>query len=257
MKAGLRALLAVLLLAGVVTAAWGAEDDWRINVRTDDNLETEYFPVMDSYYGVYPSSSDGYDTTAPIQDEQAVFPWPREGYEIDALCTAIIDGDTTMAYRRDIKAPFAPPPAKVWDLRVYAFRDATYANIRLQFFSVSSTLMPPGASAAMHLLKMVDNRGVANASANGTTWEIEIPDAFASDLPYNVREAGTTNWTTSVLLPRLSLNVPDQFVTYADVNAQGYAMQYIVTEPVPEPSGLIALACGLAGLTGVMWRRRP
>ncbi len=109
----------------------------------------------------------------------------------------------------------------------------------------------------MHLLKMVDNRGVANAPANGTTWEIEIPGAFVSDVPYNVREVGTTNWTTSVLLPRLSLNVPDLFVTYADANAQGYAMQYIVTEPVPEPSGLVALACGLAGLTGVMWRRRP
>lgn len=255
MKARVRALLAVLLLAAAVTAAWGAEDDWRINVRTDDNLETEYFPIMNSYYGVYPSSSDGYDTTAPIQDEQAIFPMPRD--EVDAYCTAIIDGDTTKAYWKDIKAPFAPPPAKVWDLRVYAFRDAAYANIRLQFFSVSSTLMPPEASAPVHLLKMVDNRGVANAPANGTTWEIDIPDTFASDVPYNVREVGTTNWSTGVLLPRLSLSVTDLFVTYEHANAQGYVMQYIVTEPVPEPSGLLALACGLVGLTGVMWRRRP
>ena len=227
----MRKVLAVfcsLFLASSIVLA--SENSWRLNLRVSDSIQTDTFT-----WGVAPTGLDGVDTNDGV-DNMSLHPAP--------VAEGLIPGSTSL-WLRVIHSPASPMTypdrIKRWEIRVGEFEDGQGNVLRLGFYSVSSTLLPPASDGGYpvgYRLVMINNRGVAGAPANGTTWEIPIPTAHI--LP----PIGP-----SITLP--VLRVPR---SYAGV-LSGYAMelhQYVV----PEQASVMALGMGAAALGLALKRRR-
>lgn len=227
-------LVLVLLVSSVVFAA---ENNWRFKIRADDNAGAMY---SDSQVGMYPTSLDTYDA----QDRVAAYLATPDGATVAAWCSGTLT-DRTEQFYADIKQKPLTGAQKAWDLRVYALKDATYSNLRLQFFpmSTSTAIAPPSSVngiGVVYYLKMVNNRGVSGAPANGTRWDVPLPTVLLTTVSF-----------FDLVLPVNVLSVS----TYAAAEAEGYVMEFGM-EPIPEPSALLALGTGVAGLAGFVMRRR-
>ena len=206
----------------IVGAVQAAEDNWRIGIKADDGAGL----------GGAPATQLGVSATGVGSMVAA--------YGVDITGTTIwVVGDRgdSNTYGRDIKVGDTSLP-KVWDLRVAALPSSAYTAIRLQFLQVNPTYNQPasvGGVPVVYNLKMVNNRGVAGAPANGTIWNL-------------------TTLPTQIITPTLPmLNLSG--ASHAAMLAEGYVMKF-TQEPVPEPSSLLALGTGFAALAGLVIRRR-
>ncbi|MDI6813935.1 MAG: PEP-CTERM sorting domain-containing protein, partial [Desulfitobacteriaceae bacterium] len=142
-----------------------------------------------------------------------------------------------------------------WDMRVFVLHSGTNPYIRLNFTCISSVagMAPPSqinGVPVLYYIKMVDNRGVPGAPANGTEWIIPIPTVYTTATPFFQLVLPTgfsgTNGPNDIMLTD---SHPDYALT------EGYIMEYGF-KPVPEPSTMLAFGTGIAGLVGFVIRRR-
>jgi len=214
---------ALLLLAGVAllgVAVQASEDSWRIGIRPDDGSGGHVGTTLT--IGVFSSTS-----TSPLDFTSS---------DSAVVAAAGLPG----ALDQQILLSSSPYP-RIWELRVAALKDATYDLIRLTFRTITMPTLPPqtvlGGQQAAYKLKMVNNKGVMGAPADGTSWTLPIPTSHS----------GIGYW--SVSLPLLTLSANDETHLLAD----GYVMEFR-QEVVPEPGSLVALGLGLSAL--LAFRRR-
>jgi len=130
------------------------------------------------------------------------------------------DGDTGF-YSTDYRAPLAPGETKTWLIYFWALSGTTPANLGVNWATVSSYPLPSNITAKLESIQKPE--GITGGPAVGTVWTTP---------PY-------------VTLP-----------FYATSNGlNGYGFKFTLTA-VPEPSSLLALAGGIAGLGGLALRRK-
>lgn len=244
------ACLVVVFSITMAAMASAAENNWRFYLKADDGAGS--FSASAMTIGVGPTAKDGnYSDEAASDAADLRFPIASTPSSVKAVEGKFLD----MLWNRDIKGPRAPwthpiyydpdyPPyyhRKVWDLRVAGLSEASdLSPIRLQFLTISSAMFPTASISGKpirYYLKMVDNKGVENAPANGKIWEIPIPTVHS----------GTPYFTLTLPTLKLTANTEGTFIN------EGYKMEFYQT---PEPSSLLALGAGLMGLAGFASRRR-
>jgi len=238
--------LVVVLTITMAAMASAAADNWRFYLRADDG--EGMYGANALTIGVTPTSTDGNYSDQPGSDAADLrFPIASTPSTVKAVEGVFPVGGVGMLWNRDLKSPRAPwgPPIyggeKVWDLRVAGLTDTSALTpIRLSFLTISSTMLPTasiGGKTVQYWLKMVDNKGVGAAPANGTIWSIPIPAVHL----------GTAYFTVTLPTLKLSANTEGVFIN------EGYKMEFYQT---PEPSSLMALGAGLMALGGLASRRR-
>jgi len=234
----------VLLSTSTASLCAGAENNWRFYLLADDGAGM--FSASPMTIGVYSSSLDGnYSDQAASDGQDLRFPMA-----VTVATVKAVEGQFLgVLWNRDVKSPRAPwtpiySGRKVWDLRVAGLGVAdSRTPIRLSFLTIGSALLPtPSVSGkpVKYWLKMVDNRGMAGAPANGTTWSIPIPTAHSWATPY-----------FTLTMPTIRLSGMDEGIMLNE----GYKMEFW-QEAVPEPSSMMALGAGIMALAGYAFRRR-
>lgn len=235
MKRVVVVLLAVLLLT---TAAMSADQNsWRVSLKAD--IGPSATSASTAAFGVYPTSLEGWDT----QDGTPGDPHIDVVDESTVHIGAVVPGQAGLYYK-SIKAPTMPSPEKTWDFYVAGKFACQGTVIRLRAVTLSSGSLPTTTFSGIpvgYALRMVDNKSVIGAPANGTTWDLPTPTAHSA----------TAYWTMPVNLPMIRLS--DE--TNMSLLAEGYKLQF-VQMAVPEPSGLLALGGCLVGLAGFIRRRK-
>ncbi len=235
-----KVLAITLMLLLVATAAMAAENSWRILLLADDGFGNN--AGSRRYVGVAPTGQEGLDS-----QDGATASYGTDTPGTTNLLSAVVTGATPL-YGKSIKAATLPVPEKTWDFYVAGNANAVGEGIRIKAMTVANQLPTPtfaGAPAPLqYAIRMVNNRGMVDAPANGSLWLIPTPA---------VGTAGNVMfWSSPINLPRLNLAVG----TSAQLVANGYKLQFVQMPPVPEPSGLLALGAGLMGLVGFVTRRR-
>jgi len=268
----MKKVLAITCLLVLLTLVLGAmasaqtQPQWRFYLKADSGAGANSNGAMT--IGTYSSSKDGFGTLDGLASD---------GQDAKAsIATAtntrgVVGALNDNAWIKDVKSPRVPlDPAynlgqpgpngsimgvtpnyeanrKIWDLRVWcnplADPNTTGDITRLTFTTIGSTVMPPATilptpGPAKYWLRMVDNKNIEGAPANGTVWAIPIPTVHSTTVPY------------------FTLTLPNRVISVASAAAvleEGYKMQFFQT---PEPSSLLALGAGLMGLAGFASRRR-
>lgn len=226
-------ILAVLLLLAV-SAALATEDSWRVRLDADDGYG--YSSAIGASLGVYPASVDGWDAQDGSEYGGLIADMPQ-------TCMHVATEIGGIAYPKDIKAPARS--MTTWDFFVAANVNSVANVIRLQLYTINTTAMPAfdwEGHPVGYSVRMVDNRGIPGAPANGTRWMVPVPTTFSHYVPF---------WNSPVNLPVIKLSQS----TNAALLNEGYQLQ-LVAGPMPEPSSILALGAGALGLAGYAIRRR-
>lgn len=239
MKKVLAITLMLLLLA---TAAMCAENNWRITIKADNGAGAS--PSPGASLGVYPTSLEGLD----FQDGSVYGGIGADTPGTAMHVAAVVPGQVGI-YGKSIKAFTIPETEKTWDFFVAANVNSTAPVIRLRAYTVSSTTYPPAflsnapAIPVKYYIRMLDNQGKEGAPANGFKWELPIPTVHSSTVPF---------WDSPINLPVIVLSSKSNDA----LAAEGYKLQLVQEQIIPEPSSLLALGAGLMGLAGFVSRRR-
>lgn len=264
----------VMVVAMVASAAPATtQGNWRVYFKaTDPTLGAS---LGDMTLGVYSNAKDGYGVDGPasdINDARAAMPsatYPNR---------AVVGVFDNKCWIKDVKSNRLPKdPAynagvavgpgnpggsevfgtypweanrKIWDLRVAGLGTANTLDtiLKIRFVALAAGLPPVmlpvyGSDPAIlrpanYALRMVDNKGIAGAPANGTVWSIPVPSTWSSVAFF------------SLTLPTFNISAAgseEKLIT------EGFKMQFYQT---PEPSSLLALGAGLMGLAGFVSRKR-
>lgn len=251
--------LVVLLVATTAILAAASELNWRLNIYADDGAGSNgsYAQV-----GIKAGCKDPQTTDAlPLSDAGSDSPWTiglSTAKTVASVFATDTAGTTPRAWAVDLKSTNQPwnsqyydaafgGERKVWNLRVAGCGDASTATpIRLRVLTVGSAYLPSatlthptlGAKPNLLWLRMVDNKGITGAPANGTVWSIPIPTSHSSNAVF------------TLTLPTINITIAKD---EQKLIAEGYKLEFYQT---PEPSSLMALGAGLMALGGLVSRKR-
>ncbi len=240
-------LVALTLLAAAMASAVDTQANWRIYIKAADTAGLN--SGGDCQLGVYSSSKDGYGADGVASDSQ-----DTRAALTQAPARSVVGVFDNKAWIKDIKSNRVPLDpyyssfggVKPWYLRVAGLGTASTLDtvLTIRLVSVAAGLPPqtfPWSGQnipAQYFLKMVDNRSIAGAPANGTVWKINMPTTWQSTAFF------------SLTLPTFNISVPNN---EAALISEGYKLEFYQT---PEPSSLMALGAGLMGIGGFFTRRR-
>ena len=242
------AIVVLLMVAG--TMAMAAADAWVLNLiaGSPDDFNQGTWPTI----GVMPDAEDGADATWEIGNE-TVLPYPNAS----KWAHSAIGG---VCYSVDFKSPAAyttyPAQEKIWAFRVGTEYGAPQDGLKLSFRTLGDPdILPAPATADMgYFVRLVDAKGLAVvrpswATGAGDPWV--AGDKIQLTIP---TDADATEFG-AILLPDIQLPNGATGQTLHDL---GYQFEFVqgATQPIPEPSSLMVLGTGLAGLVGLVSRRR-
>jgi hypothetical protein len=177
-------LISILLVLGYAVHA--SEAYWCADITADNG--TGHQSSVPLRIGVAPDTSDDVDTYKDLAAEYRL-PYCK----VLAYAVAAIPGDSDTTYLSDFRAGDCAVP-KTWFLRVDTGINSSTDQIRLRVSTTGIPYLPPSIIDGLpvrYVLKMVDNRGVPDAPANGVEWVLP-------DVPVSSR---ATWFTLPVFLP--------------------------------------------------------
>jgi hypothetical protein len=177
--------------------------------------------VGDMRFGMaaWGSSVDGLDQNDHLATPSQ-YGWMAGSYHVNGQDAW---GGLTGFYDYDDRAPLLPGQTKTWMIYIWALPESPYRNIELaagQSFAYNQT--DPLVLAKFEYVQKP--AGVVDGPALGTVW---TNPNFSLNLPYYATDNGLT----------------------------GYGFKFTLSM-VPEPSSILALVGGIAGLGGFALRRR-
>ncbi len=230
MKKTLVVLVLALFVAG---SALAANHNWTIQLCTDNGNNGQLQGPLNTW-GVDPACVDGKDNydvvlgaTTNAQAKMAVphpeFPSPP----------------TPPYYKNDRRAPFTSE-TKVWNFIIWLGTNYTQSALRLKW-GIPNPANALDPNLVYKLVMINDPTGTYEPGVIYT-----FPQGAAGPTYSNGSGLGYIMWTQNLGV----LKMAD-----ADAINNGIKMALVV-EPIPEPSSLLALTSGLAGLAGFAIRRR-
>lgn len=165
--------------------------------------------------GTQQGSVDGFDTNDLLSTVNAPN-WYMATYHANSVDDW---GGATGFYVRDLKAPLNPGETKTWPLFIWAAPSSTVSDLHVTWGWYGG----PTAAVSATLELLQKPTGVTGGPSIGSMWT-SPPSNFV--LPYYATPNGLT----------------------------GYQFRLTLTA-VPEPSSILALAGGIAGLGGLALRR--
>ena len=244
MKKVLAITCLLMLMLCIASSAFATDLAWRLKIKADNGAGS--YAAASLTVGVATNTTDGVDLAAGTDvvanygvDTTLAAKWVVALIPSDARTwiASIASNAQPDAYPGDVKS--------VWELRVAPGPSSGDSPIRLQFYTVGATVMPPtpklGGYDVSYRIRMGNNRGVVGAPAPGTIWVLPVPAAHQA-LPFYF-----------ITLPDM-LNLPSY--SHENMINLGYQLWFEQVQIVPEPGGLLALGAGLMGLAGFAFKRR-
>ena len=145
----------------------------------------------------------------------------------------------------------APVYPQTWDIRLWCGTSYPSTTIRVSWWIPAAALSLPGGAGGMDYKLVVVSDPTGQLTVGEEIFKLSVPSGGTElwggtqAIPMGHFDLSTTGGGKSLLMS------PDSAAI-----ASGLQLQFIATPPIPEPSGLLALASGMVGLAGFAWRRR-